>query len=49
MKKKIKVLIVAKPWQGGLYEYYFNAFKRCVNVEPQLCFTYPNSFFDYVY
>jgi spore maturation protein CgeB len=47
MKKKIKVLLVAKPWQGGLFEYYFNAFKRHENVETKLFFTYPNSILDY--
>mgnify|MGYP000035237380 FL=1 len=41
-------MIVTKPWQGGLFEYYFNAFKRCDNVEPYIFFTYPNSLFDYV-
>jgi len=48
MRRKLKVLIVAKPWQGGLYEYYFNAFKRREDVDPYLYFTYPNSILDYL-
>lgn len=48
MKRKLNVLIVAKPWQGGLYEYYFNAFKRREDVNPHLYFTYPNSILDYL-
>ena len=48
MKRKLKVLIIAKPWNGGLFQYYFDAFKRIENVEPYLLFTYPNSLFEYV-
>lgn len=48
MKRKLKVLVAAKPWHGGLYQYYFNAFKRRDDVEAQLYFTYPNTFSDYV-
>lgn len=48
MKRKLKVLIVTKPWQGGLFEYYFNAFKRHNNVEPHICFTYPKSSLEYI-
>lgn len=48
MKRKIKVLIFAKPYNGGLFQYYFNAFKRISNVDPYIHFTYPNTFLDYV-
>lgn len=47
MKRKLKVLVASKPWHGGLYQYYFNAFKRRDDVEAQLHFTYPNTFSDY--
>ena len=48
MKRKLKVLIVSKPWQGGLFEYYFNAFNRCENVEAYLFFSYPKSLSEYI-
>lgn len=48
MKRKLKVLVVAKPWHGGLYQYYFNAFKRRDDVEAHLYFNYPNTISDYI-
>ena len=48
MKRNIKVLLAAKPWQGGLYQYYFNAFKRRDDVDIYLHFTFPNTIKDYV-
>jgi spore maturation protein CgeB len=47
MKRKLKVLLAAKPWQGGLYQYYLNAFDRRNDVEVYLHFTYPNTLKDY--
>jgi hypothetical protein len=48
MKRKLKVLLAAKPWQGGLYRYYYNAFNRRDDVDINLHFTYPNTLNDYV-
>ena len=47
MKRKLKVLLVAKPWQGGLYQYYLNAFDRNVDVDVNIHFTFPNTLKDY--
>ena len=47
MKRKLKVLLAAKPWQGGLYHYYFNAFDRNDNVDVSMHFTFPNTLKDY--
>ncbi len=49
MKKKLKVLIVAKPWKGGLYKYYLDAFKRADNVDVCLFYSYPHSLTDYLH
>jgi len=46
--KKIRVLIVAKPWQGGLYQYYLNAFRRNVKVEANLIYSYPKDISEYI-
>ena len=48
MKRKLKVLLAAKPWQGGLYQYDFNAFNQRDDVDIQLYFTYPQNINDYV-
>ena len=47
MKRKLKVLLAAKPWQGGLYQYYFNAFDRSDDVDVCIHFTFPNTLKDY--
>ena len=47
MKRNLKVLLAAKPWQGGLYQYYFNAFNRRSDVDIHLLFTYPNTIKEY--
>ena len=47
MKRKLKVLLAAKPWQGGLYQYYFNAFDRRDDVDVSIHFTFPNTLKDY--
>lgn len=48
MKKKINVLIVAKPWQGGLQNYYYNAFSRNINCSVKIIYSYPNNIKDYL-
>jgi len=47
MKRKLKVLLAAKPWQGGLYQYYLNAFNRNDDVDVSIHFTFPNTLKDY--
>ena len=47
MKRKLKILLAAKPWQGGLYEYYFNAFDKRDDVDVIIHFTFPNTLKDY--
>ena len=47
MKRKLKVLLAAKPWQGGLYQYYFNALVRNDDVDVSMHFTFPNTLKDY--
>ena len=47
MKRKLKVLLAAKPWQGGLYQYYFNALVRNDDVDVCMHFTFPNTLKDY--
>lgn len=47
MKRKFKVLLAAKPWQGGLYQYYLNAFNRRDDVDVSIHFTFPNTLKDY--
>tara|TARA_B100000767_G_scaffold10818_1_gene10541 strand:+ start:495 stop:2288 length:1794 start_codon:yes stop_codon:yes gene_type:complete len=48
MKRNLKVLLAAKPWQGGLYQYYFDAFDRTEDIDVQLYFTFPTNIKDYV-
>ena len=47
MKRKLKVLLAVKPWQGGLYQYYLNAFDRNDDVDVSIHFTFPNTLKDY--
>jgi len=48
LKKKLNVLIVAKPWQGGLHQYYLNAFKRNDICVTKIVYTYPINIKDYI-
>ena len=47
MKRKLKVLLAVKPWQGGLYQYYLNAFDRNDDTDVSIHFTFPNTLKDY--
>ena len=42
-----KVLIIAKPWQGGLHKYYFNAFSRVKDFDVEIIFSYPENWYQY--
>lgn len=46
--RKIHVLIVAKPWHGGLHQYYVNAFKRSGICSVKIIYSYPNTFKEYL-
>ena len=48
LNKKINILIVAKPWGGGLQQYYLNAFNRNDKCSAKIVYTYPNTFKDYI-
>lgn len=47
MKRNLRVLLAAKPWQGGLYQYYFNAFNRRNDIDVHLHLTFPSSIKEY--
>jgi spore maturation protein CgeB len=47
MRYKRKILVVAKPWHGGLHFYYSNSFKKNKFVDVKFIPTYPNNYRDY--
>ncbi len=49
MKKKPKyILLVAKPWKGGLSKYLYSALSRRMEGRTEFISTYPETFLDYL-
>jgi len=44
---RLKVALIAKPWHGGLFQYYLNAFKRNKYIDAKIFFSYPGNYYEY--